>query len=187
MWWKFHFALIQILINESLQNLAHGTTGAVVACAKFCVDIISSNLIRAKWNFQRILIVIEKSLVKWVPGAWAAHWLAQLLSVKPMLSAPYEQVFLTLVKMCVSTLLRFWFHIFYTPTSTKGYIGFTFSACPSVCLSICLSLCLSVDKNHVRSVSSTIPARSISYLHIISTKFRRCFEFFFKFQNVEFW
>ena len=26
MWWKFHFALIQVLIKWSLQNLAHGTT-----------------------------------------------------------------------------------------------------------------------------------------------------------------
>ena len=26
MWWKFHFALIQILMKWSLQNLAHGTT-----------------------------------------------------------------------------------------------------------------------------------------------------------------
>ena len=41
---------------------------AVVACAKFCRDIIISNWIRAKWNFHRIWIVMEKSLVKWVPG-----------------------------------------------------------------------------------------------------------------------
>ena len=42
---------------------------AVVACAKFCRDIIISNWIRAKWNFHRIWIVMEKSLVKWVPGS----------------------------------------------------------------------------------------------------------------------
>ena len=41
---------------------------AVVACAKFCRNIIISNWIRAKWNFHRIWIVMEKSLVKWVPG-----------------------------------------------------------------------------------------------------------------------
>ena len=41
---------------------------AVVACAKFCRDMISSNWIKAKWNFHRIWIVMEKSLVKWVPG-----------------------------------------------------------------------------------------------------------------------
>ena len=59
MWWKFHFALIQILINRSLQNLAHGTTAE-----------LSSNWIRAKWNFHRIWIVMEKCLVKWVPVFW---------------------------------------------------------------------------------------------------------------------
>ena len=29
MWWKFHFALIQILIKWSLQYLAHGTTAGL--------------------------------------------------------------------------------------------------------------------------------------------------------------
>ena len=29
MWWKFHFALIQVLIQWSLQNLAHGTTAGL--------------------------------------------------------------------------------------------------------------------------------------------------------------
>ena len=41
---------------------------AVVACAKFCCDMVISNWIRAKWNFHRIWIVMEKSLVKWVPA-----------------------------------------------------------------------------------------------------------------------
>ena len=40
---------------------------AVVACAKFCCDMVISNWKRAKWNFHRIWIVMEKSLVKWVP------------------------------------------------------------------------------------------------------------------------
>ena len=40
---------------------------AVVACAKFCCDVIISNWIRAKWIFHHIWIVMEKSLVKWVP------------------------------------------------------------------------------------------------------------------------
>ena len=62
MWWKFHYSIIQILIKWSLQYLAHG---AVVACAKFCCDMITSNWIRAKWNFHRIWIVREKSLAKW--------------------------------------------------------------------------------------------------------------------------
>ena len=40
---------------------------AVVACAKCCCDMIISSWIRAKWNFHHIWIVMEKSLVKWVP------------------------------------------------------------------------------------------------------------------------
>ena len=52
---------------------------------------------------------------------------------------------------------------------------------PSIYLSVC-------GQNLVRSVSSTILARSISYLHILSTNFRRCaawnfFFFFFKIQK----
>ena len=43
---------------------------AVVACAKFCRDMITSNWITAKWNFHRIWIVMEKSLVKWVPASY---------------------------------------------------------------------------------------------------------------------
>ena len=43
---------------------------AVVACAKFCRDMITSNWIKAKWNFHRIWIVMEKSLVKWVPAPY---------------------------------------------------------------------------------------------------------------------
>ena len=43
---------------------------AVVACAKFCCDMVISNWIRAKWNVHRIWIVMEKSLMKWAPGQW---------------------------------------------------------------------------------------------------------------------
>ena len=68
MWWKFHFALIQILIKWSLQYLAHGTTaGLSWHVPNFYCDVIISNWIRAKWNFHHIWIVMEKSLVKWVP------------------------------------------------------------------------------------------------------------------------
>ena len=41
----------------------------------------------------------------------------------------------------------------------------------SVCLSVRLSVC---GQNCVRSVSSTILIGSISYLHILSSNFRRC-------------
>ena len=49
---------------------------AVMACAKFCRDMITSNWIKAKWNFHRIWIVMEKSLVKWVPGPQASTTMA---------------------------------------------------------------------------------------------------------------
>ena len=42
---------------------------AFVACAKFCCDMINCNWIRTAWIFDRIWIVMEKSLVKWVPGS----------------------------------------------------------------------------------------------------------------------
>ena len=61
----------------------------------------------------------------------------------------------------------------HTPASTKlkgGYTVFTLSVCPSVRLSVC-------GQNGVRSVSSTILTGSISYLHILSSNFRRCFAF----------
>ena len=51
---------------------------AVVACAKFCRDIIISYWIRAKWNFHRIWIVMEKSLVKWVPLSESPYQLFSL-------------------------------------------------------------------------------------------------------------
>ena len=59
-----------------------------------------------------------------------------------------------------------WFHLVHL--SVCRYVR------PSVRLSIRPSVCLSVDRNGVRSVSSTILIRSISYLHILSSNFKRC-------------
>ena len=53
------------------------------------------------------------------------------------------------------------------------------SVCPSVHLSVC-------GQNRVRSVSSTILIRSISYLHILSLKFWRIFKIC-NFDFVIFW
>ena len=71
--------------------------------------------------------------------------------------------------------------------STKlkgGYTGFTLSVRLSVPLSIC-------GQNRVRSVSSTIVVGSISYLHSLSSNFRRCVacNACFKIQiwNLKFW
>ena len=56
----------------------------------------------------------------------------------------------------------------YASTKLKGgYTGFTSSVRLSVCRSVC-------GQNHIRSVSSTIIAGSISYLHIFSSNFSRC-------------
>ena len=68
-----------------------------------------------------------------------------------------------------------WHHMnvkasYYTPRFNEvdgGYTGITLSVCPSVRLSVC-------GQNRVRSVSSTILIGSISYLHILSSNFRRC-------------
>ena len=58
----------------------------------------------------------------------------------------------------------------YTPRFNeveRGYSGITLSVCLSVRLSVC-------GQNRVRSVSSRIFIGSISYLHILSSNFRRC-------------
>ena len=64
--------------------------------------------------------------------------------------------------------------------SWGGYTGFTLSVCPYVRLSVC-------GQNRVRSVSSTILVGFISYLHILSSNFRRCVacNACFKIQNFE--
>ena len=67
--WKFHLALIQLLMTISQQNF--GTchdSPAVVPCAKYCSDHFISIWMGAKWNFHHIWIVMEKLLVKWAPG-----------------------------------------------------------------------------------------------------------------------
>ena len=53
-----------------------------------------------------------------------------------------------------------------SPTNLRGYTDFNLSVRPSHCPSVCRT-------NRVRSVSSTILAGSISYLHILSPDLRR--------------
>ena len=69
---------------------------------------------------------------------------------------------------------RFWkWHLFsakpflYPPLQRIWKGDILVSPCPSVHLSVC-------GQNHVRSVSSTILVGPISYLHILSSNFRRC-------------
>ena len=39
---------------------------AVVSCAKFCCNHLIKNGMRTKWNYHRIWIVMQKSIVKWI-------------------------------------------------------------------------------------------------------------------------
>ena len=77
-------------------------------------------------------------------------------------------------------LLIFDIVFLYPPLQRSWKGGILVSPCPSVRLSVC-------GQNRVRSVSSTILIGSISYLHILSSNFRRCvakiwnFGEFFKF------
>ena len=59
----------------------------------------------------------------------------------------------------------------YPPLQRSWKGGILVSPCLSVRLSVRLSVC---GQNRVRSVSSTILNGSISYLHILSSNFRRC-------------
>ena len=63
---------------------------AVVACAKFCCDMITSYWTRAKCNFHRIWIVMEKSLVKWVPrSSLLISFKVALLALGHLCDCPY--------------------------------------------------------------------------------------------------
>ena len=57
--------------------------------------------------------------------------------------------------------------LLYPPLQRSWKGGILVSPCPSVRLSVC-------GQNRVRSVSSTILIGSISYVHILSSNFRRC-------------
>ena len=67
-WWKFHLAVIQLLVIISQQNFTHAMTAQLSSCAKFCSDHLIGIWMRAKWNFHHIWIVMEKLWVKWSPG-----------------------------------------------------------------------------------------------------------------------
>ena len=69
----------------------------------------------------------------------------------------------------------------YAPRSWKG--GILVSHRPSIRTAVC-------GQNRVRSVSSTVPARSISYLRMLSSNFRKCtccvYKSYCKIQRFEF-
>ena len=66
-----------------------------------------------------------------------------------------------------------WYSLSYTPwiNEVESGVHWFHVVRPSVCLSACPSVC---GQNHAHSVTSTIVAGSISYLHILSSSFRRC-------------
>ena len=70
----------------------------------------------------------------------------------------------------------------YTPLQRSWKGGILVSPCSSVRLSVC-------GQNRVRSVSSTLLIRSISYLHILSSNFRRCVacNVCLKLKNLQLW
>ena len=72
--------------------------------------------------------------------------------------------------------------LLYPPLQRSWKGGILVSPCPSVRLSIC-------GHNRVRSVSSTILVGSISYIHILSSNFRRCaaYKVCITFTNTTFW
>ena len=61
---------------------------------------------------------------------------------------------------------------------------FVYSHHNTIVFSSKMSIC---GQNRVCSVSSTILVRSILYLHILSSNFRRCIMFVAKFKNLKFW
>ena len=77
-----------------------------------------------------------------------------------------------------------YFLTIYTSASTKLKGGILVPRLPSVCLSVCPSVC---GQNRVRSVTSTILARSILYLHIFLSNFQRCVACKFVLQNSTVW
>ena len=91
---------------------------------------------------------MEWCTVPWSRLLFKMAMLSQFLHVARNLKIVHDRLF-------IPPLQRSW----------KGSI--LVSPCPSVRLSVC-------GQNHVRSVSSTILNGSISYLHILSSNFRRC-------------
>ena len=70
--WKFHLALIQVLVIISQQNFGtRHDSPAVVPCAKCYSDHLISIWMRA--IFHHISIVMEKLLVKWAPVMDMVH------------------------------------------------------------------------------------------------------------------
>ena len=67
--WKFHSSLIQVVSMWSLSHFAHGTTAVLSLHVQNFVAIRHTTM-ELRWPiFYRIWITMEKSFVKWAPGA----------------------------------------------------------------------------------------------------------------------
>ena len=82
-----------------------------------------------------------------------------------------RNIFLVIISLTSSWEGVYWFHMHA-------------SICPSICPSIRPSLC---GQNHVWSISSTILARPISYLHTLSSNFSGCVASKVLLQNSNIW
>ena len=122
-----------------------------------------------RWHIQ--LIFVQEDFVSefesWRIFTLGCLWTACIVIVCAI------SVYLSL---CLPVLTSQWVMLYmpkylciwlYPPLQRSWKGGILVSPCPSVRLSVC-------GQNRVRSVSSTILIGSISYLHILSSNFRRC-------------
>ena len=67
--WKFHAALIQVVVSWLLSNFAHDTTAELLCHVQNFIAIWYMAMeLTLKPNFHWIWITMKKSLVKWFPG-----------------------------------------------------------------------------------------------------------------------
>ena len=130
---------------------------ALKGCTMFClcvypfVDIWLAFSIILRLLYMCVCLICIKYKCKKVFWYWNHLWLLNKINSKP--------------------------NFFIMPPTQRSWRGVLVSPCPSfrtdgrVRPSVCLSIC---GQNHICSVSSTILAGSMLYLHILSSNFRRC-------------
>ena len=168
---------------------------AVMSYAKICSNpgIICIATMRDEWLLHRVWnhnwqIFTKKFQCDWqnLPRYWQDQiqenlYCSCLLMIKEL--GLYQNQFILCQQFTVflpvmpvktnlscplTILLGKWEAVFLYPLLQRSWKGgILVSRCPSVCPSV-------YGQNHVRSVTSTILARSISYLHILLSNFRRC-------------
>ena len=133
------------------------------------------NSIIHQWWSGKCYCLLPKYL--YLTRTWLKKYLMYLMSSK---YSEYLNLYLYLqIWKSTCTWLKY-FEKYLTPTllairnssfsftyRSANFGKYAISDCPFICLSVC-------GQNHVRSVSSRILIRSISYLHILSSNFRMC-------------